>query len=147
MHNKFSEARYDERQTAVRGRAFKWAYGTLLAALMLYAVTDGVWDWCVPFTGCAVAISASLVPFLFICIFGEAYWWTDVSRVGQYTTIALLGLLNLAIAVVAAANGELVEDGKLQLGGANLALGAVFILVFIAAAIQRRRLSRDGEGE
>ena len=147
MWNKFSEDRYDERQTAVRGRAFKWAYGTLLAALMLYVVTDGIWDWCVPFTGCAAAISVSLAPFLLICIFGEAYWWTDVSRVGQYATVALLGLLNLAMAFAAAVRGDLVEDGRLQTGGANLALGLVFILVFIAAAIQRARLRREGEDE
>ena len=147
MNNKFSEARYDERQTAVRGRAFKWAYGTLLAALLLYAVTDGLWDWCVPFAGCALAISVSLVPFLFICIFGEAYWWADVSRTGQFVSIALLGLLNLGIAVVAAANGELVAGGELQVGGANLSLGLVFILVFVAAAIQRARLRREGEDE
>ena len=147
MWNKFSEDRYDERQTAVRGRAFKWAYGTLLAALMLYVVTDGIWDWCVPFTGCAAAISVSLVPFLLICIFGEAYWWTDVSRAGQYTTVALLGLLNLAMAFASAVRGDLVEDGRLQTGGANLALGLVFILVFIAAAIQRARLRREGEDE
>ena len=147
MNNKFSEARYDERQTAVRGRAFKWAYATLLAALCVYAVTDGLWDWCVPVAGCAVSVSASLVPFLLICIFGEAYWWTDTSRTGQYAAVALLGLLNLATAVVAAANGELVVNGELQLAGANLSLGAVFILVFAAAAIQRRRLRRDGEDE
>ena len=147
MNNKFSEARYDERQTAVRGRAFKWAYGTLLAALLLYAVTDGLWDWCVPLAGCALAISVSLVPFLFIYIFGEAYWWADVSRTGQFASIALLGLLNLGIAVVAAANGELVAGGELQVGGANLSLGLVFILVFVAAAIQRARLRREGEDE
>ena len=57
MSDKFKEAKYDERQTAVRGRAFKYAYGTLLAALLLYVVTDGIWDWCVPLTGCAAAIA------------------------------------------------------------------------------------------
>ena len=97
MNNKFSEARYDERQTAVRGRAFKWAYGTLLVTLIICSVTDGIWDWCVPFTGCAIAIAASLYPFLWVCVFGEAYWWTNVSRTGQYVTIALLGLMNLGL--------------------------------------------------
>ena len=149
MDGKFrnGEIKYDERQTAVRGRAFKWAYATLLVALALYAVTDGLWDWCVPVAGCTMAISASLVPFLLICIFGEAYWWTDTGRKGQYVTSALLGLSNLAVAGAAAANGELVEDGRLQIGAANLSLGAVFILVLIATLIQRARLKRGGEDE
>ena len=145
MNNKFSEARYDERQTAVRGRAFKWAYGTLLVALLLYAVTDGLWNWCVPLTGCAIAITASLYPFLWVCVFGEAYWWSDVSRTGQYVTMALLGLLNLGLAAADAAEGRLVEDGVLQIGGANLALGSVFIFVFIVSFIQGRRAKRGGD--
>lgn len=147
MNNKFSEARYDERQTAVRGRAFKYAYGTLLVALLLYAVTDGLWNWCMPLTGCAIAITASLCPFLWVCVFGEAYWWADASRTGQYVTMALLGLMNLGLALSAAARGDLVVDGELQMGGANLALGSAFIYLFVIAMVQRRRLSRDGEDE
>ena len=147
MNNRFSEARYDERQTAVRGRAFKWAYWTLLVALIICSVTDGIWDWCVPFTGCAIAIAASLYPFLWVCVFGEAYWWTNVSRTGQYVTIALLGLMNLGLALSAAARGDLIVAGELQMGGANLALGSAFIYLFVIAMVQRRRLSRDGEDE
>ena len=135
MADKFrtSEQKYDERQTAVRGRAFKWGYATLLVALLIYSVTDGIWDWCVPFAGCAIAITVSLVPFAWICIFGEAYWWTDGSR------------LNLGLAAADAAEGRLVEDGVLQIGGANLALGCVFIFVFIVSFIQGRRAKRGGD--
>ena len=112
MNNRFSEARYDERQTAVRGRAFKWAYGTLLVTLVICSVTDGIWNWCVPFTGCAIAIAASLYPFLWVCVFGEAYWWTDVSRTGQYVTMALLGLMNLGLGLADAARGRARRGGR-----------------------------------
>ena len=139
MSDKYKEAKYDERQTAVRGRAFKWGYATLLVALLAYSVTDGIWDWCVPFAGCAIA------PFAWISILGEAYWWTRASRLGQYVTMALLGLLNLGLAAADAAEGRLVEDGVLQIGGANLALGSVFIFVFIVSFIQGRRAKRGGE--
>ena len=43
---RYKESGYDERQTAVRGRAFKWAYITLLVSLGIYCVTDGIWNWC-----------------------------------------------------------------------------------------------------
>ena len=79
--------------------------------------------------------------------FGEAYWWTDVSRTGQYVTMALLGLMNLGLGLADAARGALVVDGELQMGGANLALGSAFIYLFVIAMVQRRRLSRDGEDE
>ena len=83
MNGKFGEARYDERQTAVRGRAFKWGYVTLLAGLIVYCITDGIWSWCVPLTGCAAAMSFSLIVVCCICIDGDAYWWMDAGRAGQ----------------------------------------------------------------
>ena len=147
MADKFKEAKYDERQTAVRGRAFKYAYGTLLVALLLYVVTDGIWDWCVPLTGCAAAIAVSLVPYVWVSIMNEAYWWANTSRIGQYVTFALLGLMNLGLAFSSWLEGDLITDGALQTGGANLVLGVVFIYIFAVAMIQRARLRRAGDSE
>ena len=145
MSDKFKEAKYDERQTAVRGRAFKYAYGTLLVALLFYAASDDIWNWCVPLTGCAAAIAVSLVPYVWVSIMNEAYWWANTKRIGQYVTFALLGLMNLGLALSSWLRGDLIVDGVLQIGGANLVLGSVFIYVFVIAMIQRTRLRRDGD--
>ena len=147
MADKFREGKYDERQTAVRGRAFKYAYGTLLVALLLYVVTDGLWNWCVPVTGCFAAIAVSLVPFMWICVMNEAYWWANAGRLGQYVTTALLGLMNLGLAFSSWAEGDLIVDGVLQIAGANLILGLLFIFIFAVAVIQRARLRREGDSE
>lgn len=147
MADKFREAKYDERQTAVRGRAFKYAYGTLLVALLLYVITDGIWDWCVPLTGCAAAIAVSLVPYVWVSIMNEAYWWANTSRIGQYVVFALLGIMNLGLALSSWIEGDLITDGALQTGGANLVLGVVFIYIFAVAMIQRARLRRAGDSE
>ena len=145
MSDKFKEAKYDERQTAVRGRAFKYAYGTLLVALLFYAASDDIWNWCVPLTGCAAAIAVSIVPYVWVSIMNEAYWWANTKRIGQYVTFALLGLMNLGLALSSWLRGDLIVDGVLQIGGANLVLGSVFIYVFVIAMIQRARLRRDGD--
>ena len=145
MSDKFKEAKYDERQTAVRGRAFKYAYGTLLVALLFYAASDDIWNWCVPLTGCAAAIAVSLVPYVCVSIMNEAYWWANTKRIGQYVTFALLGLMNLGLALSSWLRGDLIVDGVLQIGGANLVLGSVFIYIFVIAMIQRARLRRDGD--
>lgn len=145
MSDKFKEAKYDERQTAVRGRAFKYAYGTLLVALLFYAASDDIWNWCVPLTGCAAAIAVSLVPYVWVSIMNEAYWWANTKRIGQYVTFALLGLMNLGLALSSWLRGDLIVDGVLQIGGANLVLGSVFIYIFVIATIQRARLRRDGD--
>ena len=145
MSDKFKEAKYDERQSAVRGRAFKYAYGTLLVALLFYAASDDIWNWCVPLTGCAAAIAVSLVPYVWVSIMNEAYWWANTKRIGQYVTFALLGLMNLGLALSSWLRGDLIVDGVLQIGGANLVLGSVFIYIFVIAMIQRARLRRDGD--
>ena len=145
MSDKFKEAKYDERQTVVRGRAFKYAYGTLLVALLFYAASDDIWNWCVPLTGCAAAIAVSLVPYVWVSIMNEAYWWANTKRIGQYVTFALLGLMNLGLALSSWLRGDLIVDGVLQIGGANLVLGSVFIYIFVIAMIQRARLRRDGD--
>ena len=145
MSDKFKEAKYDERQTAVRGRAFKYAYGTLLVALLFYAASDDIWNWCVPLTGCAAAIAVSIVPYVWVSIMNEAYWWANTKRIGQYVTFALLGLMNLGLALSSWLRGDLIVDGVLQIGGANLVLGSVFIYIFVIAMIQRARLRRDGD--
>lgn len=144
---RYREAKYDERQTAVRGRAFKLAYGTLLTALLIYVVTDGLWHWCVPLTGCAAAIAVSLVPYIWVSIRNEAYWWAHTSRTGQYVTFALLGLMNLGLALDSWLRGDLIVDGVIQTGGANLLLGSVFIYVFAVAMIQRMKQRQESDDD
>mgnify|MGYP000543231591 CR=1 FL=1 len=160
MSDKFKEAKYDERQTAVRGRAFKYAYGTLLAALLLYVVTDGIWDWCVPLTGCAAAIamdpnSGAILGMVSLGNFdlndyqkvSDKDQEANTSRIGQYVVFVLLGLMNLGLALASWLEGDLTEDGVLQTGGANLILGLVFIYIFAVAMIQRARQKRAGDDD
>lgn len=59
----------------------------------------------------------------------------------------LLGIMNLGLAVSSWLEGDMVVDGVLQIGGANLMLGIVFIYVFAVAVIQRARLRREGDSE
>lgn len=147
MSDKFKEAKYDERQTAVRGRAFKYAYGTLLVALLFYAASDDIWNWCVPLTGCAAAIAVSLVPYVWVSIMNEAYWWANTKRIGQYVTFALLGLMNLGLALSSWLRGDLIVDGVLQVAGANMVLGVLFVYVSILSLVQRARMRREGNDE
>lgn len=147
MSDKFKEAKYDERQTAVRGRAFKYAYGTLLVALLFYAASDDIWNWCVPLTGCAAAIAVSLVPYAWVSIMNEAYWWADSNRKGQYIVFIFMGLFNLFLVADAWREGEVIEDGVLQVAGANLVIGVLFVYVSILSLVQRARVRREDDDE
>lgn len=142
-----TKSKYDERQIAVQGKAFKWGYFTLMAALMVYGVSAAVWDWVLPVVGCMLCICLSMAVYGCICIFGDAYWWADSSRTGQYATFGILGAMNIGLGIFAISDGYMVEDGVLQEAGANLALGAVFIIVFAAAFVRRRQVRREDDGE
>lgn len=145
--DKFSEDKYDERQTAVRGRAFKLAYGTLLVALFAYFLSDMIRPWCVPAVGCISAAAVSLVPFTWVSIRNEAYWWADTNRKGQYIVFIFMGLFNLFLAADSLREGELIEDGVLQVAGANLVLGVLFVYVFVLSLVQRARVRREDDDE
>ena len=97
--------------------------------------------------GCILCICLSLAVYVCICIFGDAYWWADSSRTGQYATFGILGAMNIGLGIFAISDGYMVEDGVLQEAGANLALGAVFIIVFAAAFMRRRQVRREDDGE
>ena len=149
MADKFRdcEQKYDERQTAVRGRAFKYAYGTLLVALFVYFLSDMLWTWCVPPVGCISAIVVSLVPFAWISIRNEAYWWADSGRRAQYVVFVIMGVMNLFLAFDSWRRGDLTENGVLQVAGANLMLGVFFAYVFILSLVQRAHVRREGGDE
>ena len=144
---RYKESGYDERQTAVRGRAFKWAYFTLLIALLFYSVSDGIWNWCIPLTGCAIAIAISIIPFAWVSIMNDAYWWASTKRIGQYVTFALLGIMNIGLALSSWRRGDLVVDGILQVGGTNLILGTIFIYIFVIAMIRRVKLKQESDDD
>ena len=145
--SRFSEEKYDERQTAVRGRAFKFAYGTLIVALFVYFLSDMIRPWCLPTVGCLSAVAASLVPFTWVSIRNEAYWWADTGRKAQYVVFIVMGVINLLLAFDSWRRGDLIEDGVLQVAGANLVLGVLFIYVFVIALAQRARLKRECDDE
>lgn len=136
-------AKYDERQIAVQGRAFRWSYFTLMAALMACGFLSEVWDWAQPFVVCLLCICVSLAVFACICIFGDAYYWTSLEHKGQYAFFILLGLVNTVLGILAIFEGRMVEDGMLQEPSVNLAVGLVFIVISVSAYIRRRQRRRE----
>ena len=82
-----------------------------------------------------------------ICIDGDAYWLTNKNLVGQYVSFALIGILNLGIAIAAAIDGTLVSEGRVQLAGANLALSCAFVSLFIAALAHHAQLQQESDDD
>ena len=98
---------YDERQQIARGRAFTWAYATLLVYLAVWMVFRTME---IPFfmEGISVIIGAllSIAVFVGYSIFHDAYFKASESPRTWLIIISAISLLNMGIGVGKLLRGE-----------------------------------------
>ena len=132
---------YDERQQIARGRAFTWAYATLLVYLALWMVLRSLE---VPFfmESLSVAIGAliSIAVFVGYSIFHDAYFKASESPRFWIVIICLVGLLNTGLGLRRLLTGatlreRLYDNMNLFVG---LLLVATLAFIVIKRAMDRR---------
>ena len=131
--------KYDERQLLVRGDAYKYGFlATLITngVLMVLSVDNqtkflGVSAFFLPiFVGIVAQITYS--------IFKDAYIGLNANTKSYLIFMAFVGILNLAIAIIATINGELIEDGVLSYSFLNYLCGGLFIILGLELFIKSR---------
>ena len=144
MSDKFSEAKYDERQTAVRGRAFKWGFITLIVTFVAYMYGLESWSWMEPTVGCAMCLLAGIGVFAVISLYKGAYHWITENAKISYLVWLIAGGLNLADVII----GKDIFDGaQLGVGAMNLEAAIMFFAMAAADIAARIRERRSEEGE
>ena len=137
------KGKYDERQQIARGRAFTWAYATLLVYLAVWMVFRSM-D--IPFfmEGVSVIIGAllSIAVFVGYSIFHDAYFKASESPRTWLIIISAVSLLNLGIGVGKLLRGETIADRLYN--NFNLFVGALFVVV-LACVVVKRTLDRREE--
>jgi len=143
--------RYDERQQAARGRAFRAAFLThLIYAALVTVLTAGGASWLdVPealFLGVVIAVGV----FAQVCIWNDAYFELSEKPRATILPLVLLGVLQLLNVW-----RHVAEDGWLPGGRIDfitlmgLSVGALMLLTVVTALIKlsadRRREARDEE--
>lgn len=113
MKKKNGKCEYDERQELARGKAYKYAYFTLLMYLLLSIIGMNLIEAHIPFTIVAfVGICISVSVYAISCIKNDAY--IGLQRNANKTAIAfiLAGIINLGCGCVRMVKGEqlLAED-------------------------------------
>lgn len=127
---------YDERQQIARGKAFTWAYATLLVYLAVWMVFRSME---IPFfmEGISVMIGVLLSIAVFVAgaIFQDAYFKASESPRTWLIIITAVSLLNLGIGIGRLFRGETIADRLYN--NMNLFVGALFVVVLICVVIKR----------
>ena len=135
---------YDERQQIARGKAFTWAYATLLVYLAVWMVFRSME---IPFfmEGLSVIVGALLSIGVFVgySIFHDAYFKASESPRAWIIIISGVGLLNLGIGAVRLFRSETIADRLYE--NMNLFVGALFLAVLACIVVKRAIDRREGD--
>ena len=129
---------YDERQKAVRGKAYRYAFYTEVIAqtvIMLIFMTGTelpIEDYALIFTGIILGCEVLCA----YCIWNDVYWGLNNDH-RRYHIVFVAGiLLNAMDIVIAAVNGVLVRNGKLGMYMLNITVLMMLVSVYIEMLIK-----------
>jgi hypothetical protein len=140
---------YDERQEAIRGTGFKYAYFTALIVLCIGGIIEMLLDkaWCGLFTFAFLAVWASVCVFTTYCVIKDAYFTLRSRRKALIAIFIAAGVINLGIGIGHIIRGDIIEGGMLSLNAANLITGAgcLYLGVMIVCRSLYERRMEDAE--
>lgn len=143
----WKKKKFDERQAAEQGRAYKWAFYTVLAYPALWLALSGAgiapWDTGVGiFLGAALGIAA----FAGVCILRDAYFMRGGFGVGKVVYINAFGFMELSFGIRGLMAGQIVTDGVVTgIGAVELLIAALCLALDVFLLIRRlmdRRTAR-----
>ncbi|MCR5301798.1 MAG: hypothetical protein K6E49_05105 [Lachnospiraceae bacterium] len=130
---------YDERQKAVRGKAYKYAFYTVVfaqAILMWFNMTgldlpvaDYVLQFIVIIAGCTVLATYT--------IWNDVYWGLNNDHKKYQIIFAIAFVLNILPLVMNIIHGSMYEDGKLGMPMLNAVVIIMMVIVFAELLIKR----------
>ena len=142
---KFTECKYDERQTAIRGKAYKYAMITGVIAGIIAAIlveTDMF-----PVTGSLAIIMVSLLMITVYTVYmviSGVYFGISGNWKRWTVLISAIGLFNLIIGIGRIADEGLPEK-HLTVINVNLPLGIMFLIIAVSVLFQKLREHRGNE--
>lgn len=142
-------AGYDERQEAVRCRAYKAAFMTLVVYQLAYCFFDlctGV-VWCDRVTGAFLGIAVAVAVFGVSSIMNDAYFRSGESQRPVAALFGLASAVDIGLGVWRLIKGEMIVDGMLTHASINLIVGLMFLPMLIAMLVKHGRDKREAETE
>lgn len=143
---------YDERQEALRGKAYKTAY----FALMCYLIVNGLITkgleirWAETLTESLLGIFLSVMVFVIICIKNDAYISLSEKPATYMSLFSVIGFVNIVIGILYyIRHNTFMTDGILNEYAINLFSGVMFLILASAIAVkmfhERQSRKRDDD--
>ena len=140
--------KYDEMQEIIRGRAYKYAFWTVIVCEAVLIVIDSVFAAQMP-------LSTGILQFLVIiigvmvqvtyCIWHDAYIGLNTNTGRFIICMLLIGGFNLVLAVMAVIDGRMVQDGVLQTPFLNGVCGLLCLAVMAEVIIKNAVTGKEKE--
>ena len=117
---------YDERQTAVRGQAYKLAYLTAIILAMVGGLLDMIFDlrWIGLFTFAMCILWPSVWVFATYAILHDAYFTLRNRRKPMTLIFLILGAINVTLSIDGIVRAGWIIDGTPSINCTNLLTGA-----------------------
>lgn len=143
------KTQYDEMQQKARGKAFCYAFYTviILEALLIFT---SLFELRLPMTDAVLHFTIIVIGILVLaayCIWHDAYIGLNTNMKRYAIVLIIAGAINLFSGITAIANGRMVADGQLQTPFINLLCAIMLIIVGILMFIKKEVDSGEEEGE
>lgn len=138
---------YDERQQSVRGKGFKNGFFTMLGYDGLIAILS-LLEIPIPADIEVVVITGALVGigmYAVYCIWNDGYFALNEKRNSILVFFGIVGLMNIALAIIHIISDHLLQNGNLTFRGLNLLCGILVIVIFFTLLIKKIRDGKEDE--
>lgn len=143
--------RYDERQAAVRGRGYMFAFYSIIIAMCLIPMLP---DTAIAFLGNTIYLIPIFIGMpihVMYCVWNNAYMELNLNYKYWVGYMLFVGAFNIGLGIWAISSGRMIVDGVLQVNIANLYLGILLFIIVIEIliknAIDGREEDDDEESE
>ena len=140
---------YDERQKAIQGAGYKYAYTTMLITMTLGGIIENLFgvEWASLFSFAIIGMWLSICVFVTYCVIKDAYFSLRSRRKPLLVISLAAGLINLGIGLRNCIfDGGLIENGHLDLNFTSLFTGVCCLylgVMMVVRTIYERRMEES----
>lgn len=144
---------YDERQQLARGKAYKYAFFTLIFYVTIVSLISEFSriSWFMSFCGIWIGVCLSIMVFAVICILEDAYMSLYENAKGVIMIFSIVAIMNLVVVVrIIMERRPILENGAISLDYMNLVVGVmicVILAVFCGKVIYNKKHLDEEEEE
>ena len=141
--------KYDERQIAVQGKAYKLGFFTVIAVNLVFMVFSGFLGTFAQ-TGVYLCLGIVIGACVTVTslIMNDAYFRLDQNKTAFFVIVAAFAVINLVLGIRNIVKGNAMVDGTVSfIGTANLILGIMVVYVFIVLLIKKIRDGKEAADE